>query len=85
MLRSHEEVELTFYNPERNGSMIALSNIPVLVQGQVVPMNFGSVQIPLETNKQPLYRAPDADTVTYPLHNALLSISNLNQPITEEI
>lgn len=94
MLSSHEEVELTFYDPERNGSLIALSKIPVLVQSQIqghvvthlAPMDLGSLQIPAGNDEKPLYQPPETDAAAYPLHNALLSIAtNLSKPITEEI
>jgi len=56
---THEQVDLTFYDPEHNDTAINLSNIPIPVQtnfsGQIItgiaPANFGIIPLPSSENE----------------------------------
>ncbi|GLV33986.1 uncharacterized protein CBL_11131 [Carabus blaptoides fortunei] len=82
----HEQVDLTFFDPQHNGSMIDLSNIPVPLQtnvsGQVVtglaPVNLGSLQLPTSqawSQEAPIYSPANDNLTAYALPSAIVSVT----------
>nr|XP_022915798.1 uncharacterized protein LOC111425785 [Onthophagus taurus] len=79
---THEEVNLTFFDPKHNGTTIDLSNIPVPIQTNIsgveitglAPANFGTIQ--LSEDGKPAILKPEFPLQVPLLPNAVISVKH---------